>query len=150
MRFHSATTLAVAILLITGPEASHAAQTTSGAEVDAVIAAMDEVGDALRTGDNEAFLAMYTPDVFFMPPDSAPAIGKDALAAANPLEGPIPWEEVYEEVMVHGDWAHVIGAWTVGGSEAGKAIYILARQGDGTWKIAREFWNADGSSGEGQ
>ncbi len=150
MRFHSAAAIAVAILLISPPEAARAAQQTSGADVDAVIAAMDATGDALRAGDNEAFLSMYTQDVFFMPPDSAPAEGKDAMAATNSLEGPLAWTEDYEEVMVHGDWAHVVGAWTVGDQMAGKAIYILARQGDGSWKIAREFWNTDAASEDGQ
>lgn len=150
MRFHSAAALAVAILLIPATEPARAAQQTSGADVDAVIAAMDATGDALRAGDNEAFLSMYSQDVFFMPPDSAPSVGMDAMAAANGLDGPLAWAEDYEEVMVHGDWAHVVGAWTIGDQVAGKAIYILARQEDGSWKITREFWNTDAASGDEQ
>ena len=149
MRFHSAAAFAVAILLISA-EPARAAQQTSGADVDAVIAAMDATGDALRAGDNEAFLSIYSQDVFFMPPDSAPAVGKAAMAATNSLEGPLAWAEDYEEVMVHGDWAHVVATWTIGDQVAGKAIYILARQADGSWKIAREFWNTDAASGDNQ
>lgn len=150
MRFHNAAAVVVAMLLIPASEPPRAAQQTSGADVDAVIAAMDATGDALRAGDNEAFLSMYSEEVFFMPPDSAPSLGKAAMAAANSLEGPLAWAEDYEEVMVHGDWAHVVATWTIGGQGAGKAIYVLARQEDGSWKIAREFWNADAASGDNQ
>ena len=150
MRFHNAAVFAVALLLIPAMEPPRAAQQISGADVDAVIAAMDATGDALRAGDNEAFLSMYTEDVFFMAPDTAPAVGKAAMAAAAGLEGPLDWAEDYEEVMVHGDWAHVVATWTIGDQVAGKAIYILMRQRDGSWKIARELWNMDAPSGDNQ
>ena len=151
MRIRPAAVLAASLLLLAPvPGGIQAAQQTSGVDVDAVIAAMDATGDALRAGDNEAFLGQYTDDAFFMQPNSAPAMGKDAMRPTASLDGPIPWAETYVEVMVHGDWAHVVGAWTVGEESAGKAIYILARQGDGSWKIAREFWNTDGSPEDGQ
>ena len=142
MRFDRGVLFAVAILLVSADGPVHAQQ-TSGPDVDAVIAAMDATGDALRAGDNDAFLSMYTQDVSYMSPDSAPAVGKEALAAAASLDGPLAWAEDYEEVMVHGDWAHVVATWTIGDQMAGKAIYILARQGDGSWKIARELWNTN-------
>ena len=151
MRFCRAAALALflpLLLVSLSLPAAVAAQQTSGPDVDAVIAAMDATGDALRAGDNDAFLAMYTDDVFFMPPNSEPSMGKDAMAASNGLDGPVAWRETYDEVMVHGDWAYVIGIWTVGEEATGKAIYILARQEDGAWRIAREFWNTDGSPGQ--
>ena len=153
MRIPHFATAAITLLLMVGaptPGTAGTSQQSSGADVDAVVMAMDATGDALRAGDNEAFLSMYVEDVFFMPPNSAPAAGKEAMRAGMSLDGPLAWAETYDEVMVHGDWAHVVGAWTIGDEVAGKAIYILSRQDDGTWKIAREFWNTDAAPEEAQ
>jgi ketosteroid isomerase-like protein len=56
------------------------------------------------------------------------------------------------EVEVAGDWAYIRAHWTwtltpKSGGEAvidtGNSIWILSRQPDGSWKIARGIYNSD-------
>ena len=139
--------LLVLICLISG-SGTVAAQETSGADVDAVLAAMTTISDALRAGDEETFLAGYTDDLFFMAQNSAPVIGRAALDAQTDFGGQSrEWIETYIEVMVNGDWGHIIGDWT-SGDRSGKAIYMFARQDDGSWKISHEFVNSNGTPEE--
>lgn len=58
----------------------------------------------------------------------------------------------YEEVQILGQWAFEWGTFSAaakpvtGGPsmrETGKLLRILARQPDGTWKVARSIWNSD-------
>ena len=135
------------VLSVASGSAAAAGQQTSGADVDALLAAMATTTDALRAGDEETFLAGYTDDLFFMGQNSAPIIGKQAYAADTNFDGPIEWVETYVEVMVNGDWGHVIGDWT-SGERSGKAIYLFARQDDGSWKISHEFVNSNGTPEE--
>jgi ketosteroid isomerase-like protein len=57
-----------------------------------------------------------------------------------------------DEIRVTGDWAYSRYSYTwiltpVPGGESvevsGKGIWIVQRQPDGSWKIAREIWNND-------
>lgn len=44
-------------------------------------------------------------------------------------------------------WGHIIGDWT-SGDRSGMAIYLLARQDDGSWKISHDFVNSNGAPEE--
>ncbi|HJO04439.1 MAG TPA: DUF4440 domain-containing protein [Acidobacteriota bacterium] len=125
-----------------------ASQQTSGTEVGALLAAMTTITNALRAGDEETFLAGYTDDLFFMSENSTPVIGKAAYTEQTNFGGQSrEWVETYVGVMVNGDWGHIIGDWT-SGDRSGKAIYMFARQDDGSWKISHEFVNSNGAPEE--
>ncbi len=149
MRFLRAAGASLLVALCAGSSgAAVAGQQTSGADIDAVLASMATTTDALRAGDEETFLAGYTDDLFFMGENSAPVIGKAAFAEDTDFGGQSrEWNETYVEVMVNGDWAHIIGDWT-SGDRSGKAIYMFARQDDGSWKISHEFVNSNGAREE--
>ena len=141
--------LLVSLCLAAGSVAV-AGQQTSGADVDAVLDAMKTTTNALRAGDEKTFLSGYTDDMFFMGENSAPVVGKAAYAEQTNFGGQSrAWVETYVEVMVNGDWAHIIGDWK-SGSRSGKAIYRFARQDDGSWKISHEFGNSNGAREESQ
>jgi uncharacterized protein (TIGR02246 family) len=114
---------------------------------------------ASKARDLATLLSLCSDDCVMLPPGEDPIVGKEAIRQS--LERDLAQEQDYEiieyvhsfqEVNVLGEWAFEWGAFsaaadpTGGGPpirSSGKILRILARQADGTWKVARSIWNND-------
>jgi uncharacterized protein (TIGR02246 family) len=112
--------------------------------------AMDEYNQALNGGKTSAVLELYTPDGVFMPPYSQPAVGQSSVAAAydkvfRELGFDVKFT-IHEVVLMSPTYAYVrtssagttrhasSGKTT---SEANEELFILRKDGDLPWRIAR-------------
>jgi ketosteroid isomerase-like protein len=120
-----------------------------------IIALIDREVKAVGEGDFETYNAILTDGAVFMPPDSFAKEGEELRRwLCDFLERfKVEWIEfVHGNVEVAGDLAlhEYIYRWRVtpkdGGNTnviGGKGIHIVRRQRNGSWKIAREIWNAN-------
>ena len=128
--------------------------------IEADIAAINELwnqyGIATTSGDLELYVSLWDDSGISMGPDAPPTIGIEQIRASMEgffsvlnLEG-IPI--VVEEVEIAGDWAFTRVAFRIsvtpkGEPEAsprsGKALSILKRQADGSWKLYIDCWRFD-------
>jgi uncharacterized protein (TIGR02246 family) len=131
------------------------------ADVQAILDFEQSVFDAQIRGDFEAWLDSFTDDAIVMAPDEPALISKQAIAQWHaPYFGQHDLHEETDEreVEVFGDWAFIRAHWTwtltpkSGGEiteSTGNSIWILGRQPDKSWKIARGIYNYDDqASGE--
>ena len=131
------------------------------ADVQAILDFERSVFDAQIMGDFEAWLDSFTDDAIVMAPGEPALVGKHAIAQWHaPYFGQNDLHEETDEreVEVFGDWAFIRAHWTwtltpKSGGEAiestGNSIWILSRQPDNSWKIARGIYNYDNqASGE--
>jgi uncharacterized protein (TIGR02246 family) len=142
----------------TGPPAT--AQTgASSADLAAIGRIHEEYVAAHNASDPDRLMALWTDDAVLMPMDEPAISGKQAIGEhyeeffdQSPSE--IALEAV--ETRVAGDWAFERVQITVtlpGGKEGTrhadvKYLWILQRQSDGSWKIARAIYNLDGNIDE--
>lgn len=161
MRFLA--TLAAVLLLTsigcTPPTGESTANSTDAkqheADLQAVLDLEQSVFDAQIAGDLDAWLSTFTEDAIVMAPNLPAVTNKLAIRQwyAPYFEQFHLHEEVDDrEVEVAGDWAYIYAHWTwtltpKNGGEAatdiGKSIWILRRQPDGSWRIARAIYNSD-------
>lgn len=125
------------------------------ADVEAIKAMFEPYSSIIAAGDIERWLALYTEDVVFLPPNEAIVKGKDGVRQwGHPYFSQFDMEEAIslEEIKVSGDVAFLLMTTTfqatpkAGGEtilENGKAIWILERQTDGSWKGTHTIWNTD-------
>ena len=132
------------------------AVTGQGAGRDADVEAIRALGDqwlkAYETRDADAVAALFTKDAWVMPRGRPPLKGRDAIrasvAASSDRRKITLWIEE-EELVVTGDWAWTIGAFTItlGSPEddqppvssSGRAMLIYKREADGDWRIHRDM-----------
>ena len=133
---------------------SQASQETAmpKADIEAIEFLMRQEIAAVAAADVEAQVALRTDNVLEMPPDESPFIGIEAYrkwSNDDPFSTQIT-AAAMDEIKVLGDWAYArfSYAWTltpVSGGESfegsSKGMWIVERQPDGSWKIAREIWN---------
>ena len=131
------------------------------ADVQAILDFEQSVFDAQIAGDFEAWVDSFTEDAIVMAPGEPALISKHAIAQWHaPYFGQHDLHEETDEkeVEVAGNWAYIRAHWIwtltpKGGGEAiestGNSIWILSRQPDNSWKIARGIYNYDNpESGE--
>jgi uncharacterized protein (TIGR02246 family) len=110
--------------------------------------------EACQAGDLERWMALWIDEGIQMAPDAPPRVGKDQIR-----EGMRPGFEDFvvsdmvintEEVQILGDWGYSHGTYTFditpkGGGATGNLcaqfLDIVARQPDGSWKIAVDCHN---------
>ena len=106
-------------------------------------------------GDAEALLSLYAENPVVLPQGQPAVVGKDAI---RPLYQSVLKDYAFEsqsrlvEVEASGDWGYFWSNYTLkatrkaGGEPvevAGKTVFIVKRQNDGAWKIARLMDNSD-------
>ena len=141
--------LFLTVPIVRGLESTAPGQ-ASGADADAIRETLATLERGFREADLEVVMSVYTDDVFYSAPSSAPVIGKEALRASTNTDSPSNISLTIEEAMAHGDWGHALGPFSIGDAFTGKYLMIMAKEADGSWKIAREFWNADSQPADSQ
>ena len=140
--------------------AQHRAESPAGPDkraedVTAIKRLTEDWHNGWLAGDAEALGDLYTDDPVLMPQNQPAVIGKEAIHSL--------YQSVFDEytvdgggelleVEVAGDWAFYRSTYTLtatpkaGGEpleDTGKALFIVRRQPDGAWKIARLMANSD-------
>lgn len=90
-------------------------------------------------------------DVVYLPPGSAPVVGKEAILERyyRPYDGSLDIQYESEEVVVDGGLAvnyHRVTGTQQGESETEirlKAIDVFHRHGDDVWKLQFTIWNEE-------
>lgn len=141
------------IALVAGactPTADQQAVTT-GPDVDAIAAWLEQTLAAYNSGDIEGSVALYTDDALSMPP-TEPVSDMDATRAM--MEAFLGANDVQitagvEEIVVSGDLGLLRvtydETWTPKaegepGQQHGTWLVILRKQADGSWKLWRDMW----------
>ena len=128
----------------------------AAADEAAVRGGLDAYFDAASGGEASRWAALYANDAVIMPPNSAMVQGRGAIETwlkALPVVITDAGGEVLE-VDGAGDLAYVRGTYAMSIKvpgvdqpvrQEGKLLQIYARQQDGTWRLARDIWNANAS-----
>lgn len=118
----------------------------------------EDYDKAMAAGDVSAKMRLYTADAVLMPPEGPVVSGQDAIRlwhASFFKKGTSPGVSKVDEVQVFGEWGFARGtfAGTVtqrpGASPTSvseKWLVVVRRQGDGSWKIARDIWTQEPQS----
>lgn len=132
------------------------------ADVQAILDLEQKVFDAEIAGDFEAWLSFFTEDAIVMEPNHPALVGKAAIRQRNAAyfeKFHLREESDAREVEVAGDWGYIRAhwIWTLapkdGGTvvrDTGNSIWIVRRQSDGSWKIARGIFNYDNPVPKGE
>ena len=123
------------------------------------VAAIKKLAEDWRTGwdrsDTEALLSLYTDDPVLMPQGQPVVTGKNAIRALYQSffkEFTVKGEGKVVEVEVSGDLGYFWNSYTLtatpkaGGEQIkaeGKSVFIVRRQNNNSWKIARLIDNSD-------
>jgi len=125
------------------------------ADVAAINAVREREIGFVGAGNADSLAAVYTDDVFMMPPNEPGVNGREAVRQwAQTTFGQVTMSGRYtnSQVTVAGDWAvdRYTGVLTVtpkaGGApmeEQIKGIHVMRRDPDGSWRIAQDIWNSD-------
>ncbi len=138
-----------------GQETNGQDTVTMEAEIAAIHTLSESVQKAYIARDWDQFADYFTDDAIWMPNEVSPLTGKDQwwtfVAPFWDTTTVIEMDIVTEEIVVAGDWAferhsekQVIRPASGEGDTATyyfKGIWLLQRQADGAWKIARYIWN---------
>jgi uncharacterized protein (TIGR02246 family) len=115
---------------------------------------------AWLTGDTDALLSLYADQPVLMPQGQPAVMGKEAIRSLYQSvlkEYEFRSEGKVMEVEASGDWGYFWSTYTLtatpkaGGkplTSAGKTVFIVKRQPNGAWKIARLIDNSDGESAD--
>ncbi|OCO99979.1 MULTISPECIES: SgcJ/EcaC family oxidoreductase [unclassified Ensifer] len=135
----------LSLLAFTGPARSDEAATA------AIGRQLRDYEAALNAGDVGAVMKLYATDAVFMPQNSLPAVGRDAIRSAyRRVFGTIKLDvrfEVDEVRALSKDWAYArtrsngtVKVLAPGGAtmpEANQELFVLHRETDGVWRFAR-------------
>jgi uncharacterized protein (TIGR02246 family) len=106
-------------------------------------------------GDADALLSLYTDDPILMPQGQPAVIGKNAIRSLYQSffeQFTVKGKGRVVEVEVSGDLGYFWSSYTLtatpktGGDQIkgeGKSVFIVRRQADNSWKIARLIDNSD-------
>ena len=126
--------------------------TTTEADRQAINTLREQWTAALNAGDVPSIMTCWPDDGVEMPPGRS-RVGKEAIRSRLQSVFDEVTAEVttsFDEIVVVGDWAFARGTFTstwtpvAGGEprqESAKNLWILQRQPDDSWKIARFMFN---------
>ena len=139
-------------VLVAASTSLGAAQARTGVagETDAISNVLMAYKEALNDSDVSGVMRLYAEDGVFMPQHSPSQVGADAVKAAyEQVFAAIKLSvkfDIVEIVLVAPDWAFartnsagtvVVRANGVKLPEANQELFVLRKQPDGAWKIAR-------------
>ena len=147
--------LTLGVLLL--PAIAMAAQPATDKEnvKEAVTAQLNHYQAALNASDLDQVMALYAQDAVFMPQNSLPAVGRDAVRKA--------YQQVFAAIKLNirftidevrplsKDWAFArtrsngtatpLGTAQPSGAEGNQEIFLLHRETDGKWRFARYIFS---------
>lgn len=146
--------------LAEGSESSGDDSARYEADVQAILDLEQNVFDAQIAGDFEAWLSFFVEDAIVMAPNLPALTTKKAIRQWN-----APYFERFHlheesderEVQVAGDWGYIRAhwIWTLAPKDGGKivkdtgnSVWIVRKQPDGSWKIARGIYNSENPCSE--
>lgn len=109
----------------------------------------------MRDGGSDRLAALLSEDAVLLAPNVLPKAGAELRRWLGDFlrRFQVQWLSfVHEETAVSGDLGYHVYSYTWrvtprGAGEptvtSGKGLHILRRSADGTWRIAREIWNAN-------
>ena len=112
----------------------------------------EDYDNAMAAGDVSAKMRLYTTDAVLMPPEGPVVSGQEAIRLWHEeffKKGTSPGVSKVDEIQVFGEWGFARGTFSgtvtprPGGpptSVSEKWLVVVRRQGDGSWKIARDIW----------
>lgn len=117
-------------------------------DVNAIKNTIKQLSDAYVARDWDGFTSFFTRDAVWMPPGQPPLVGKDewwSWIGGRWDESTIEKMTVnHEEIVIAGHWAyewHTETQFGPGWQRNFKGIFIMQRQDDNSWKIARYSFN---------
>jgi len=125
------------------------------ADIAAIHAFFDQYARTWTDGLGEEYLSLLSDDIIAMVPEAPAIVGKDAIwrGMGQVFEhNKMDFVVSVQETRVADDWAYVRATFAFRGAPKsgekafegiGKAIYILERQPDDSWKISRDIYNWD-------
>ncbi|MGJ7524964.1 YybH family protein [Variovorax sp. GB1P17] len=150
------TLLATTALIAALPATSLAAPSASGkATTTAISQQLHRYEQALNTSDVDSVMALYADDAVFMPQNSLPAVGRDAVRAAyRQVFAGIKLDvrfQVDEIRQLSRDWAYArtrssgtttpLSGNQPPGAEANQELFMFHRDADGQWRFARYIFS---------
>ena len=146
-------TVALCALLLVMTSCTSEEPISTEADEEAIQTVADNWAAALSNGDMDGVFALWTEDGVELPPGPA-RIGRASIRdrfEEVTTGGSVAASISFDEVEVAGDWAFARGifegTWTPeDGSaqtqETNHNLWVMRRQSDGTWRIARMMWHA--------
>ncbi|QFZ84023.1 SgcJ/EcaC family oxidoreductase [Variovorax paradoxus] len=146
-----ATTALVAAVPVTSLAASPATAQTATAATTAIHQQLRRYEQALNTSDVDSVMALYADDAVFMPQNSPPAVGRDAVRTAyRQVFSAIKLDvrfQIDEVRQLSKDWAYartrsngtvkLLSSDQPPGAEANQELFVFHREADGQWRFAR-------------
>ncbi|MDR7099345.1 uncharacterized protein (TIGR02246 family) [Lysobacter niabensis] len=137
------------------PLSASAAEPASSDAEAAIHQQLNRYEQALNSADVDRVMTLYADDAVFMPQHSLPAVGRDAVRTAyrhvfDTIKLDIRF--VVDEVRpLSRDWAFartrsegtvkVLGSDQPASAEANQELFLLHRETDGQWRIARYIFS---------
>lgn len=124
-------------------------------DIDAIKRLFEDWNAGWVAGDTAALLSLYADDPALMPQNQPAMVGKAAIRLLYQSvfdEFNVKGEGRLMEIEISGDWGYFWSAYRLtatpkaGGEpieDEGKSIFIVRRQNDNSWKIARLMDNSD-------
>ena len=127
-------------------------------DITALKEMLNQYAIGCNTGDFDLWISLWADDGVQMPPNIPARIGKEQIREGmkpgfDQMTLDITINSI-EDVKVHGDWGLVrciytskmtpkAGGETINTTPDGKALTLLERQSDGSWKIIYDCFNSN-------
>jgi uncharacterized protein (TIGR02246 family) len=151
------TTLIPVVVVIFTLSSAHAANSGSAADLQGIEKLHSQDVAATLSGDPQALADLFTDDAVLLEPDAPAVIGKQAILDGNKKEKKehpggktVKYKVDVKDSQILDGWAFEWAYFETSYRETdkapvqsfrGKALRVMKRQADGSWKFARMMWN---------